>query len=165
MTCSPQSLRPRAAGLRRRFGRFQSVAQFVERRLCGALRNRRCAAARTGAQSAGRSAGRSGTASCAITSGVRAGENVAERRRHFLDAEHASNRRLRRFRCAPSRRRLCLTIWRRRLRGGSRRREDKCRDNREFVHIGHLRALLQHQSGQARCPARLRLARRSHQGK
>jgi hypothetical protein len=55
-----------------------------------------------------------------------------------------------RFRCAALSRRLRLTVWRRRLRGGGRRREDKCRDDREFVHIGRLRALLQHQSGQAR---------------
>jgi len=55
-----------------------------------------------------------------------------------------------RFCCAALSRRLRLTVWRRRLRGGGRCREDKCRDDREFVHIGRLRALLQHQSGQAR---------------
>jgi hypothetical protein len=55
-----------------------------------------------------------------------------------------------RSRCAALRRRLRLTVWRRQLRGGRRRREDKCHDDREFVHIGRWRALLQHPSGQAR---------------
>ena len=70
---------------------------------------------------------------------------------------------MRRFRCAALGRRLRLTVWRRQLCGGRRRCEDKCRDDREFVHIGRLRALLQHQSGQAmHCAHRLiPLARRT----
>lgn len=160
------SLRQRSKrGIQGWLSRFQSVAQFVEWRLCRAWRNRRCAAARA----ARRSAVRSGTASCAVAAGVRASDDVAEIRRHFLNAENAGDRRLRRFRCTPLRRRLCLTVGRCQLRGGRRRREDNCRDDREFVHRPRARA----------APAPIRrgevprrahrpiavLARMSHQGK
>ena len=78
-------------------GRFRSVTQFVEWRLRRTWRNRRGSAA----WAAARSAVRSGTASCTIAAGVRAGDDVAEVRRHFLNAKHAGCRRLRRSRCAP----------------------------------------------------------------
>jgi hypothetical protein len=48
---------------------------------------------------------------------------------------------LRRLRCAALGWRLHLTVWRRRLCGGRRRCEDKCRDDREFVHFGRLRGV------------------------
>ena len=124
-------------------GRFQSVAQFVEWRLRRAWRNRRRAAA----GAAARSATRSGTASCAITAGVRASDDVAEVRRHFLDAEHARRRRLRRFRRAALSRRLHLTVRRRQLCRGGRCGEGECRNERKLVHD---RARLAHRGQPAR---------------
>ena len=126
-------------------GRFRSVTQFVEWRLRRTWRNRRGSAAWA--------AVRSGTASCTIAAGVRAGDDVAEVRRHFLNAKHAGCRRLRRSRCAALDRRLRLTVRGCHLRGGRRSRENKCRNDCELLHIGRLRALFPRQeAGQGAAP-------------
>jgi hypothetical protein len=97
-------------------GRVRSVAQFVEWRVRRAWRNRRCAAAGATARAVSRS----------ITAGVRAGDDVAEGRCHFLNAERPGGPGLLR--------RSDVVIGRCRLCRGRRCRKDECCDERKFVH-------------------------------
>jgi hypothetical protein len=115
-------------------GRVRSVAQFVKWRVRRAWRNRRCAAAGATARAVSRS----------ITAGVRAGDDVAEGRGHFLNAEHTGYRRCRCPRRAALLRRSDLVIGRCRLCRGRRCRKDECCDERKFVH-GRIRLSCQSQ--------------------